>query len=79
MVLIGKKSGSLFVAPVRRSPYSSMEVSRFDGDRSVMLNKTILVSKNKVYSKNQFKNTQNDFLTKNEKVRLKKKVLDYFK
>ncbi len=44
-----------------------------------MFNKAVLVSKNKVYSKNQFKNTQNDFLTKNEKVRLKKKVLDYYK
>ena len=72
VVLVGKKNGSLVVAPVRKTLSVSIEVSGFDGGRSVMLYKAVVVSKNKVYSKNGFRNTKNDYLTTNEKIKLKK-------
>ena len=77
VVLISKKRNGVVVAPIRRRPPSSMELSRFDGNRCVRLDKTVLISKNKVYPKQGFKGTKNDFLTKHEKVLLKKKYLKY--
>lgn len=75
VVIIGKKSGSLIVAPIRRCNPYSLELSNFDNQRSIRLDKSVLITKNKVYSKNGFKNTQNDFLTNHEKVLLKKKII----
>ena len=73
VVLIGKRNGSLLIAPVRRHPPISMELSNFDGERSLILSKAVLISKNKVYSRFKFKGTQNDYLTTKEKILLKKK------
>lgn len=75
VVLVGKKDGSLQVAPVKRSSPYQMELSNFDGNRSVILGKTVTITKNKVYSKRDFRGTSNDYLTTSEKVKLKKKIL----
>ena len=77
VVLLGKKNGSLLIAPIRHRPPSIMEISNFDGKRCIRLDKSVLVGKNKVYSKNGFKGTKNDYLSKSEKVALKKKMLGY--
>ena len=77
VVLLSKRRNGVVIAPVRKRNPSSMEVSRFDGNRCVRLDKSVLVTKNKVYPKYRFKGTQNDFLTKSEKVSLKKKYLSY--
>ena len=75
VVLLGKKNGSLIVAPIRRSSNKTLELSRFDGNRSVIIGKAVTIAKNKIYSKNGFKHTENDFLTPHEKYKLKKKLI----
>lgn len=77
VVLVGKRGNSVIVAPIRHRPPGTMEVSRFDGNRCIRLDKSVLISKNKVYSKNSFKGTHNDYLTKHEKVLLIRKILGY--
>ena len=79
VVVIGKKNGSLIVAPIRNRVPNVMELSRFDGKRCVRLDKYVLITKNKIYTKKGFKKTNNDFLTKAEKVELKRKVIKYKK
>ena len=73
--MIGKKNGSLIVAPIRNRIPNIMELSQFDGKRCIRLDKSLLITKNKIYTKKGFKKTNNDFLTKSEKVDLKKKLL----
>lgn len=79
VVYLGLKNGSLIVAPVKHTSIARMELKNFDGNRSVYLDKQRYISKNKVFKKNQFKGTNNDYLTISEKHVLRKKFNAYKK
>lgn len=73
VVLLGRRSGSLLIAPIKHTNPSRMELKNFDGNRSVYLDKSRLITRNKVYPLNSFGSKGNDYLTASEKVELKKR------
>lgn len=79
VVFLGKKGGSLILAPIKHTSPSRMELKNFDGNRSIYLDKIRYFSKNKVYPLNDFKDKGNDYLTIEEKVELKKRYKRYKK
>lgn len=74
-VLVSKAGGNIYLAPVRRISNQRIALSNFDGSREIVLEKTKMVPRDKVFSKKHFPGTSNDYLSKKEKIKLRKALL----
>lgn len=74
VVCVGVEDKKMKVIPVRKNN-SYVSLSNFDGNRIFNFKRIKKIPIDKVYENRTFKNSNNDFLTKNEKNELRRKLI----
>jgi len=73
VVCVGKDGDRLKVIPVYKNK-TMISLSNFDRQRSINVNSIQKISLDQIYEKRTFRKTENDYLTNQEKLELKKKI-----